>query len=69
MTLYRDRLVLPDGSEIGTHEFSGMAVMGPQDLYFSTKSHNYLITSDKIRCTSKYLTACKIIDSRLIFGV
>ena len=69
MTLYRDRLLLPDGSEIGTHEFSGMAVMGPQDLYFSTKSHNYLITSDKIRCTSKYLTACKIIDSRLIFGV
>ncbi len=69
LSVFGDRLVLPDGTEIKHGEISGMSVRGPQDLYFSTKSQNYLITSDKICCISKYLTACKVFDKSLIYGI
>lgn len=69
LALYRDRLELPDGSAVGTQELSGMAVMGPQELYFSSKSKNYLVRTDRICCTLKYLTACKVFDKSLQYGI
>lgn len=69
MTLYRDRLELPDGESIGVHDFSGMSLRGPQHLYFSSKEKNYLVKCDDICCTSKYLTACKMFDSSLQYGI
>lgn len=69
MTLYRDRLELPNGESIGVHDFSGMALRGPQHLYFSSGDKNYLVKCDDICCTSKYLTACKMFDSSLQYGI
>lgn len=69
MKLYRDRLVLPNGTEIGTDKLSGMAVIGPQNLYFSSEGKNYLIKSDVVRCTLKYLLACSVFDKRLKYGI
>lgn len=69
LTLYRDRLVLPDGTEIPTDKFGGMALLGAQNLFFSSNGVNYLIKSAKIRCTSKYLSACKLFDKNLQYGV
>ena len=69
MKLFADRLELPDGTVIPVKELSGMSIKGPQDLYFSTKSRNFLITSKKIRCTLKYLTACAVFDKNLQYGI
>ena len=69
MKLFRDRLELPDGTVIGVHNISGMSILGAQNLYFSSNNQNFLITSKKVRCTSKYLTACKIFDKSLQYGI
>lgn len=69
LALYRDRLELPDGSNIGTGELDGMSIMGQKDLYFSVRGKNYLVRSDKLRCTLKYLTACKVFDKSLQYGI
>lgn len=69
LTLFCDRLVLPDGTEIPTHKLSGMAIIGPQNLYFSTEGRNYLITSEKVRCVHKYLTACTVFNDSLKYGI
>lgn len=69
VTLYKDRLVLPDGTEIKTGCIKGMSVLGPQDLYFSSQGKNYLMRSNFIRCVSKYLTACSVFDNGLRYGI
>lgn len=67
--LYRDRLVLPDGNTVSLKELKGMSVMGPQKLHFSTASTNYVVKSTKIRCVLKYLSACKVFDKNLQYGI
>lgn len=69
LALYRDRIELPDGSAVGTNELTGMAIMGPQDLYFSVKNKNYLVKTNRLCCTLKYLTACKVFDKSLQYGI
>ena len=69
LTLYRDRLVLPDGNIIPLKELKGMSVMGPQTLHFSTATVNYVVKSTKIRCVVKYLSACKVFDKNLQYGI
>lgn len=69
LRLYKDRLVLPDATAIPTDKISGMAVLGPQDLYFSSGRKNYLIKSSAIRCVIKYLTACTVFDKSLQYGI
>lgn len=69
LALYRDRLVLPDKTEIPVNSLKGMAVRGKQDIYFSTDRKNYLIKSSQVRCVSKYLTACTVFDKRLQYGI
>ena len=67
--MYRDRLVLPDGTAIPVAKISGMALRGPQDLYLSYDNKNYILTSSEVRCTVKYLEACKVFDSSLQYGI
>ena len=69
LTMYRDRLVLPDGTQIPVQKISGMALRGPQDLYLSYGNKNYILTSSEVRCTVKYLEACKVLDSSLQYGI
>ena len=69
LVLYKDRLVLPDGSTLPLTEVRGMAVMGPQQLHLSTDRVHYLIKSNQVRCVIKYLTACKIFDKNLQYGI
>lgn len=70
LKLYRDRLVLPNGTEISTGKISGMSILGPQDLYFSSGGKNYTVKcGSAIRCVCKYLTACSVFDKNLKFGV
>ena len=69
LTMYRDRLVLPDGTVIPVAKISGMALRGPQDLYLSYGNKNYILTSSEVRCTVKYLEACKVFDSSLQYGI
>lgn len=67
--LYADRLVLPDGTEIKMGTLGGMSILGAQDLYFSTENVSYALRSSEIRCTSKYLTACKMLDTNVQYGI
>ena len=68
MRLYRDRLELP-GVTVPLAELSGMALMGPQDLYVSTKDNHYLVRSNLVRCMVKYLTACSHLRGDAELGV
>ena len=68
MRLYRDRLELP-GVTVPLSELSGMALMGPQDLYVSTKDEHYLVRSNLVRCMVKYLTACSHLKGGAELGV
>ena len=68
MRLYRDRLELP-GVTVPLSELSGMALMGPQDLYVSTEEHHYLVRSQLVRCMVKYLTACSHLKGDAALGV
>lgn len=67
--LYKDRLELPGGEAIPLEKLTGMSLMGPQTLFFSAGKDNYVIKCDKIRCTSKYLSACKVFDKSLQYGI
>lgn len=69
LTLYKDRLVLPDGSTVALKELIGMSLMGQQKLHFSTADVNYVVKSTKTRCTLKYLSACKVFDKSLQYGI
>ncbi len=69
LSLYRDRLILPDNSVLPLKELKGMSVMGPQTLHFSTDRENYVVKSTKIRCVVKYLSACKVFDKSLQYGI
>lgn len=69
LILYRDRLVLPDGSVIPMNSLKGMSVMGPQTLHLSDEKNNYMIKSTKICCVVKYLSACKVFDKNVQYGI
>lgn len=69
VSLNRKGLSLPGGLFLPVSEISGMSIRGAQDLYFSRGSENYVLKSRKIRCTSKYLTACGMFDKRLLYGI
>ena len=69
LRLSRKGLTLPSGEFIPIGEITGMSIRGAQDLYFSRGSENFFVRSDKIRCTSKYLTACGMFDKRLLYGI
>lgn len=69
MSLSRKGLSLPGGLFIPIGEITGMSIRGAQDLYFSRGSENFVVRSGKIRCTSKYLTACGMFDKRLLYGI
>jgi len=69
LTMYRDRLSLPDGTGIPIHSLNGMALRGPQDLYLSSGGVNYILKSSEIRCTHKYLEACKVFESSIQYGI
>ncbi len=56
MTLYRDRLELP-GVTLPLSEIRGVALRGPQDIYFSTEERTWQVSSRQVRCTVRYLTA------------
>ena len=66
--LYRDRLELP-GVTVPVSEITGMSIMGPQDLYVGTRDHNYLIRSELVRCTVKYISAISCLTGRSDLGV
>ncbi len=68
MRLFRDRLELP-GVTVPLPELTGMALMGPQDLYVSTEDHHYLVRSNLVRCMVKYLTACSHLKGDADLGV
>ena len=68
MRLFRDRLELP-GVTIPLAELTGMALMGPQDLYVGTEERHYLLRSAMVRCMVKYLTACSHLKGDADFGV
>lgn len=67
--LRRSGLRLPGGLSIRIGDISGMSIRGAQDLYFSRGRENYVLKSRKIRCCSKYLTACSVFDKRLLYGI
>jgi len=69
LKLYRDRLELPSGTKILLKDLRGMSVMGAKTLFFSDTSANYMIDSTKIRCVLKYLSACKVFDKSLQYGI
>ena len=68
MRLYRDRLELP-GVTVLLSELTGMALMGPQDLYVSAGESHYLVRSKLVRCMVKYLTACSHLKGDAELGV
>ena len=68
MKLYRDRLELP-GLTIPLPELTGLALMGPQDLYAGTTEHSYLVRSGLVRCMVKYLIACAVLTGNPDLGV
>lgn len=58
LSLYRDRIVLPDGSELSAADISGMSVMGASILFLGTGSGRILeLRSEKIFCAVKYVIA------------
>ncbi|MDO4573533.1 MAG: hypothetical protein Q4C13_09195, partial [Clostridia bacterium] len=69
LRLYRDRLELPGGRSIALSELSGMALMGPQELYFSAGGKSFIIKGRGLRCLSRYLSACKLFDSSVQYGI
>lgn len=69
LRLSRKGLTLPNGATLPIGEITGMSLRGAQDLYFSSGGENFVIKSRKIRCTSKYLTACGMFDKRLLYGI
>lgn len=68
MRLYRDRLELP-GVTIPLASLTGIALQGPQDIYFGAGNRSYLVRSDAVRCTVKYLTACSCLNGGAHYGV
>lgn len=68
MRLYRDRLELP-GVTIPLASLTGIALQGPQNIYFGVDGRSYLVRSDAVRCTVKYLTACSYLNSGVQYGV
>ena len=67
MALYRDRLELP-GVTLPLSALTGVALRGPQDIYFSAGEEHYMVRSSAVRCTVRYLSAvnCLLGES---FGV
>ena len=68
MRLYKDRLELP-GVTLPIKEITGVAVQGPQNIYFTAGEHHYLVRSDMLRCTVKYLTACSHLNGDADYSV
>ena len=54
MTLYTDRLECC-GQVFPLSDLGGFALRGAQTVNFSCGTHNYEITSEKVRCTRKYM--------------
>lgn len=70
LTLYRDRLVLPDGREIRLENISGMALRGPVNLFIGTsEGESFEARPQKVRNTLKYLTACTMLGCPVEFGI
>ena len=69
LVLYHDRLILPGGASLPVGKITGMALRGAQDLYLSSGGKNYIVKSKKVRCTSKYLTACSEFNPSLRYGI
>lgn len=70
LSLYRDRLELPDGEAVYLGDIAGMAVLQSDTLFFSTAAGmQYQVSSEKVRCTSKYLTACRMLGCNVGVGV
>lgn len=69
LRLSRKGLTLPGGMFLPFGEISGISMRGAQDLYFSRSGENYVLKSRKIKCISKYLTACGMFDKRLLYGI
>lgn len=69
LRLYRDLLVLPNGTKIPVHDIYRMSIKGPQDLFFTVNGKSFVIRSSRVRCTGKYLTACAVYNDRLEYGI
>jgi 1-acyl-sn-glycerol-3-phosphate acyltransferase len=67
--LYRDRLVLPGGTELPTAGITGMSLRGQKDLFIGCGGRHYLLRTPLVRCTEKYLEACACLGSQVGFGV
>lgn len=70
LTLYRDRLVLPDGRELPLSEITGMALRGPVNLFVGTAAgESFELRPQKVRNTVKYLTACIMLGCPVEYGI
>ena len=67
LALYRDRLEMP-GVTLTLDEIVGISLRSDQDLYVGAARDFYLLHSDRVCCTSRYLTAIAILTGRE-FGV
>ena len=68
MQLFSDRLEIP-GAEIPLSGLTGMAIVQGQDLYVSTADATYLVRSQTVKCMTKYLTACSLLNPGANYGV
>lgn len=69
LALYIDKIVLPGGEEIKISQLSGISLRGPQDMYLGDGGRSFLVRSDDIKCTVKYLTACVALGMADEYGV
>jgi len=70
LRLFRDRLELPGGVTLPIPSISGMSLRGPSDLFIGTgEGDSYEVHTDEVRCTLKYLQACRLLGSPFEYGV
>ena len=70
LRLYRDRLELPGGISLPLGSIAGMSLRGPSDLFIGTAdASSFEVHSDDVRCTLKYLLACRYLGSPFEYAV
>jgi len=70
MRLFRSRLELPADITLPIGEITGMSLRGPVDLYIGTANgSSFLLHTEKIRNTVKYLTACGFLGADVGYGI
>jgi len=70
IVLYKDRFDLPGNLSIPLSDISGMSMQGPINLYIGTSNGNsFMLHTDKICSTEKYLEACSLLGAEVGYGI